>query len=163
MIARNHGLAVDMDTLIAQAVEEKRAIVAVTGIRTLPGVMAAVERLGRASKLAVVTGASPPRPGTRWWAPASPGSSRRGRRRRLHDRQAVARAVPAGDRAPGRQRARSIAIEDATPGILSARAAGARVIAVRAGNFAAHDLSPADVVVDTLDDVTDELTARLLA
>ena len=58
-------------------------------------------------------------------------------------------------------RGRSIAIEDATPGILSARAAGARVIAVRAGNFAGYDLSPADVVVDTLDDVTDELIARL--
>ena len=37
------------------------------------------------------------------------------------------------------------------------------MIAVRAGNFAGYDLSPADVVVDTLDDVTDELIARLLA
>ena len=69
-----------------------------------------------------------------------------------------------GDRAPGRRcAAQSIAIEDATPGILSARAAGARVIAVRAGNFAGYDLSPADVVVDTLDDVTDDVCARLLA
>ncbi len=58
--------------------------------------------------------------------------------------------------------ARSIAIEDATPGILSARAAGARVIAVRAGNFAGYDLSAADVVVDTLDDITDDVCARLL-
>ena len=59
--------------------------------------------------------------------------------------------------------ARSIVIEDATPGILSARAAGLRVIAVQAGNFVGYDLSPADVVVDTLDEVTDELCARLLA
>jgi hypothetical protein len=36
------------------------------------------------------------------------------------------------------------------------------VIAVRAGNFAGYDLSPADLVVDTLDDVTDEVVARLL-
>ena len=34
---------------------------------------------------------------------------------------------------------------------------------MRAGNFAGYDLSAADVVVDTLDDVTDELCARLLA
>jgi hypothetical protein len=34
---------------------------------------------------------------------------------------------------------------------------------VQAGNFAGYDLSPADVVVDTLDQVTDELCARLLA
>ena len=56
-----------------------------------------------------------------------------------------------------------VAIEDATPGILSAKAAGARAIGVRAGNFAGYDLSPADVVVDTLDDVTDELCARLVS
>ena len=57
----------------------------------------------------------------------------------------------------GARAERSIAVEDATPGILSARAAGARVIAVRAGNFIGYDLSAADVVVDTLADLTDEL------
>jgi len=56
-----------------------------------------------------------------------------------------------------------VAIEDATPGILAARAAGARVVAVRVGNFAGYDLSPADVIVETLDEVTDELVGRLLA
>jgi len=58
---------------------------------------------------------------------------------------------------------RSIAIEDATPGILSARAAGARVVGVRAGNFAGLDLSPADLVVDTLSELTDDVCARLVA
>ena len=47
--------------------------------------------------------------------------------------------------------------------ILSGRAAGARVIGVRAGNFVGYDLSPAHVVVDTLAEVSDELIARLLA
>ena len=153
-----------MTPLIAQAVDEKRAIVAVTGHRTLPGVRSAVERLGRASKLAVVTGASTAEARD---ALAGAGIARlfpvvvaaedykHGKPSPEPYLQAIA--------APGRQRARSIAIEDATPGILSARAAGARVIAVRAGNFAGYDLSPADVVVDTLDDVTDELIARLLA
>ena len=58
---------------------------------------------------------------------------------------------------------RCIVVEDATPGILAGLAAGARVIAVRAGNFVGYDLSPADVVVDTLTDVTDELCAELIA
>ena len=34
---------------------------------------------------------------------------------------------------------------------------------MRAGNFAGYDLSAADVVVDTLDEVGDELCARLVA
>ena len=63
----------------------------------------------------------------------------------------------------GANPARSIAIEDATPGILSARAAGMRVIAVRAGNFAGYALSPADVVLETLEEVTDDLCAGLIA
>jgi beta-phosphoglucomutase-like phosphatase (HAD superfamily) len=56
-----------------------------------------------------------------------------------------------------------VVIEDATPGILAGRAAGARVVAVRAGNFVGYDLSAAHVVVDTLADVTDELCASLTA
>ena len=58
---------------------------------------------------------------------------------------------------------RAIVFEDATPGIQAARAAGLKVIAIRAGNFAGYDLSEADVVVDTLDEVGDDLCARLVA
>ena len=152
-----------MHQLIAEAVAEKRALIAVSGFRPLPGAVNAVKRFARTSKLAVVTGASTAE------AHRRAGGNRRprlhggaGGRRGLHARQAGARAVRPGDRAPGRRCAQSIAIEDATPGILSARAAGARVIAVRAGNFAGYDLSPADVVVDTLDEVTDDALARLL-
>ena len=153
-----------MPQLIAEAVEEKRALLATSGYRALPGAVSAVRRLSRGrSKLAVVTGRQHARRRTtRWRASALTDSSRV-----LVAAEDYPRGKPApepyapGDRAPGRRRAaRSIAIEDATPGILSARAAGARVIAVRAGNFAGYDLSPADVVVDTLDDVTDDADAR---
>jgi HAD superfamily hydrolase (TIGR01509 family) len=164
MIVRNHGLTVGMDALIAQAVEEKRAIVAATGLRTLPGVRAILERLTQASKLAVVTGAS-----TAEAIDALVGAGIAGyfpvvvaAEDYAHGKPSPEPYVQAIERL-GVSAQRSIAIEDATPGILSARAAGARVIAVRAGNFAGHDLSPADVVVDTLDDITDELAARLLA
>jgi beta-phosphoglucomutase len=57
----------------------------------------------------------------------------------------------------------SIVIEDAEPGILAGKAAGARVIAVRSANFLGYDQSAADVVVDTLDQVSDELLERLWA
>ena len=58
MVARNHALAVPMHQLIAEAVEEKRALIAVSGFRPLPGAVNAVKRFARTSKLAVVTGAS---------------------------------------------------------------------------------------------------------
>ena len=48
-IAARHGLAVDMDTLIAAAVEEKRALVQEKGLPVLPGAVEAVRRLGSRS------------------------------------------------------------------------------------------------------------------
>ncbi len=164
MVARDHALAVPMTQLIAEAVAEKRALLAHSGYRALPGAIGAVQRFARRSKLAIVTGAST--------AEARDAIAGIG----ITDHVAVlvaAEDYTHGKPAPepyaqaiarlGVSAARSIAIEDATPGILSARAAGARVIAVRAGNFVGYDLSPADVVVDTLDDVTDEMCARLVA
>ena len=164
MVARDHALAVPMTQLIAEAVAEKRALLAHSGYRALPGAIGAVQRFARRSKLAIVTGAST--------AEARDAITGLG----ITDHVAVlvaAEDYSHGKPAPdpyaqaiarlGVSAARSIAIEDATPGILSARAAGARVIAVRAGNFVGYDLSPADIVVDTLDDVTDEMCARLVA
>jgi HAD superfamily hydrolase (TIGR01509 family) len=164
MVARNHGLTVPMQQLIAEAVDEKRGLLATSGYRELPGAVRAVRRFARTSKLAVVTGAST--------------AEARDALAGIGITDAIAVLVAAEDYASGKPApepylqaiarlgvtaARSIAVEDATPGILAARAAGARVIAVRAGNFAGYDLSPADVVVDTLDDVTEDMCARLVA
>jgi HAD superfamily hydrolase (TIGR01509 family) len=164
LIARNHSLPVTMPQLIVEAVEEKRELMAGVGHRALPGAVAAVKRFARASKLAVVSGASTSEVkdalagiGVTEYFPLVIAAEdyTHGKPAPEPYTQAITRlGVSAG---------RSIAIEDATPGILSARAAGARVIAVRAGNFAGYDLSPADLVVDTLDDVTDEVVAGLLA
>lgn len=164
LIARNHGLTASMRAVIDAAVDEKQALIAEGGHRALPGAVATVRRLARRSKMAVVSGAS---------------------RREVFDALGgigllaeFPLVVAAEDYTHGKPSpepyaqalvrlradpARSIAIEDATPGILSARAAGLRVIAVRAGNFAGYDLSPADVVVGTLEEVTDELCAGLIA
>ncbi|MEA2700806.1 MAG: hypothetical protein QOI66_5077 [Myxococcales bacterium] len=164
MVARNHALPVTMPALIAAAVEQKRGLLAASGYRALPGAVAGVRRLASRSRMAVVSGASRVEVQD---ALSSLGVS--ALFQVVLGAEDYLRGKPAPDSyqlamthlqvTPGR----CIAIEDATPGILSARAAGARVIAVRAGNFAGYDLSPADVVVDTLDDVTDELCDRLIA
>jgi len=164
LIVRKHGLTVARDELIAAAVDEKRGLLSAGGHRALPGAVELIRRLATRSKLAVVSGAS------------------RGEVLDALGGIGVLDAIPVvvgaedythGKPSPepylrglallGAQAARTIAVEDATPGILSARAAGTRVIGVRAGNFAGYDLSPADVVVDTLADVTDELCARLVS
>jgi HAD superfamily hydrolase (TIGR01509 family) len=162
-IVGNHRLDLPMAVLIEAAVEEKRALLA-AGYRALAGAVAAVRRLGRRSQLAVVSGASH---GEVVDALESLG---------VTDAFAFvmgAEDYPRGKPAPdpyvlamkrlGAAPARTVVLEDATPGITSALAAGARVVGVRAGNFSGYDLSAAHVVVDTLDEVTDELVARLVA
>jgi HAD superfamily hydrolase (TIGR01509 family) len=163
MVARNHELSVSMPALIASAVDEKRGLLA-DGYRALPGAVATVRRLARRSPLAVVSGASRVEVLD---ALASLG---------VRDAFQVvlgAEDYPRGKPAPdsyqmavnqlGVAAARCIAIEDATPGILSACAAGVRVVGVQAGNFSGYDLSAAHIVVDTLDDVTDQLCDSLMA
>ena len=162
-IVRRHGLTLSMPALIASAVCEKRALLAQKGYQALPGAVAAVKRLGRRSQLAVVSGAS---------------------RVEVEDavvslgvRADFAFLLGAEDYARGKphpepsqmamhrfavEPGACIVIEDATPGILAGRAAGARVVAVRAGNFSGYDLSAAHAIVDTLDQITDELCAGLL-
>jgi HAD superfamily hydrolase (TIGR01509 family) len=163
MVAGNHHLAIEMPALIALAVEEKRGLLAATGYTALPGAVAAVHRLARRSQMAVVSGASRVEIAD---ALASLGVTSSfqlilGAEDYQHGKPAPDSYAMAMARL-GATPSRSIAIEDATPGILSARAAGARVIAVRAGNFAGYDLSPADVVVDTLDDITNQLCDGLI-
>ena len=163
MLARNHQLGVTMPELIAAAVDEKRGLLAEAGYRALPGAVACVRRLAGRTRLAVVSGASRVEV-----QDALLSLDVRSLFEVVLGAEDYARGKPAPDSYAlamshlGVTPARSIAIEDATPGILSARAAGARVIAVRAGNFAGYDLSPADVVVDTLADVTDQLCDRLI-
>jgi HAD superfamily hydrolase (TIGR01509 family) len=162
-IVGNHRLELPMAVLIEAAVEEKRALMA-AGYRALAGAVAAVRRLGRRSKLAVVSGASH---GEVVDAVESLGVT--DAFAFLLGAEDYPRGKPAPDpyalamRRLGAAPARTIVLEDATPGITSALAAGARVVGVRAGNFSGYDLSSAHVVVETLDDVTDELVDRLVS
>jgi beta-phosphoglucomutase-like phosphatase (HAD superfamily) len=162
-IVGNHRLDVSMAVLIEAAVQEKRGLLA-AGYRALAGAVAAVRRLARRSPLAVVSGASH---GEVVDALESLGITD------AFQFVMGAEDYPRGKPAPdpyamamvrlGAAPARTVVLEDATPGIVSALAAGARVVGVRAGNFSGYDLSAAHVVVDTLDEVTDDLLARLVA
>jgi HAD superfamily hydrolase (TIGR01509 family) len=154
-IRRECGLDVEMDVLIAAAVEEKRALFASKGYQALPGALALVRRLHARAGLAVVSGSS-----------------------RVEVRETIA-GIGLADcfdqllgaeelnqtamRLLGVEPRAAIVIEDAEPGILSGKAAGARVIAVRRGNFMGYDQSAADAVVDTLEQVSDGLLDSLWA
>jgi HAD superfamily hydrolase (TIGR01509 family) len=165
-IVARHGIKIGMDALIARAVDEKRALLAVTGHRALPDAVATVHRLARQSPLAIASGASrvEVRDAIEGIGIADCFQVVLGAEDYAHGKPAPDPYLLAMDKLGVRAlAARCIVIEDATPGILSGRAAGARVIAVRAGNFVGYDLSPADIVVDTLAEVTDDLCARLIA
>ena len=165
LLSAAHGLQVSMETLIASAVDEKRALMVSSGHRALPMAVETVRRFSARCPLAIVSGAS--RVEVR---DAVEGIGVAGYFQVVLGAEDYARGKPAPDayllamdllgvRAAA---GRCIVVEDATPGILSGRAAGAHVIGVRVGNFVGYDLSAADAVVDTLADVTDELCARLL-
>jgi beta-phosphoglucomutase-like phosphatase (HAD superfamily) len=52
-------------------------------------------------------------------------------------------------------------VEDSAAGIAAGRAAGACVVAVRAGNFHGQDQRDAHRVIDTLDELTEDLLRRV--
>lgn len=163
-LRQRHGLDVSLERIIEVAVDEKRAIQAGRGAPELPGARATVERLARRTRLAVVSGAS---------------------RVEVHESiealglsAAFALLLGAEDYGRGKPDPEPyrlamerlgvapegcVVIEDATAGVQAGRAAGARVVGVRAGNWSGADLSEADLVIDTLGDLTDDLVDRLIA
>jgi len=144
-------------------VEEKRQLLAHKGYQPLPGARDAVKRLGRRAALAVVSGASRVEV-----SEAIVGLGMLGDFQVLLGAEDYSKGKP--DPEPyltamqllAVQPAACIVVEDAEPGILAGRAAGAHVIAVRAANYLGYDQSAAHVVLDTLDEMTDELCDRLL-
>jgi HAD superfamily hydrolase (TIGR01509 family) len=161
-IQRDYGLQVDMGVLIAAAVEEKRVLFATQGYQALPGALALVHRLCGRAGLAIVSGSS-----------------------RVEVRETIAgigltecfqHLLGAEDYSQGKPHPEGyqsamrllgvepracIVIEDAEPGILAGKAAQAHVIAVRRANFMGYDQSAADVIVDTLEEVSDDLLEKL--
>jgi HAD superfamily hydrolase (TIGR01509 family) len=163
-LRRENGMTVEMDELIAAAVEEKRALFATRGYEALPGAATLVRRLRGRVRLAIVSGSS-----------------------RVEVRETIAGIglsdcfdclLGAEDYGQGKPHPEPyltamrllevspqacLVIEDSEPGIRSGKAAGARVIAVQRANFLGSDQSAADAIVDTLEQADDRLLDELWA
>jgi HAD superfamily hydrolase (TIGR01509 family) len=115
-----------------------------------------VRRLGAARPLAIVTGSSRVEA-----AQALDALGLRDAFRVVLAAEDVPRSKPAPDgylaaaAALGVAPPECLVIEDSAHGIAAGRAAGARVVAVSAGNFAGHDQRGAERVLATLDEITD--------
>jgi HAD superfamily hydrolase (TIGR01509 family) len=163
-IQRECGLDVEMDVLITAAVEEKRALFANKGYQALPGALALVRRLHGRAGLAVVSGSS-----CIEVRETIEGIGLSACFDHLLGAEAYGRGKPHPEpyltamRLLGVPPQACIVIEDAEPGIRAGKAAGAAVIAVRQANFLGYDQSGADVIVDTLEQITDDLLDRLWA
>jgi sugar-phosphatase len=161
LAARYPALGWTRDQLIARTAATRVEVFAEVGLTILPGAVEAVRRLAHLP-LAIVTGSSREEAGQALAALGLADAFRV-----VLASEDVPRSKPEPDGyaaaaahlavAPGE----CLVLEDSAHGIAAARAAGARVVAVRAGNFAGHDQSAAHHIVDTLDDVTLDLLARL--
>jgi len=165
-LAKAHGLSVSMDQMIASAVDEKRVLLERGGHRALPSAVETIHRLAAAGvPLAIASGASRVEVrdaiqgiGVARFFPVALGAEDYPRGKPAPDPYLMAM-----DRLGVRAEAnRCVVIEDATPGVLAGKAAGARVIGVRVGNFVGYDLSASDLVVDTLADITDDCLRQLV-
>lgn len=150
------------DELIRRSAEEREHVFAECGVTRMPGAIEAVERLGRRYPKALVTGSSR--------AEARQSLRALG----LQDAFPVvlasedyARGKPSPDgyleasRLLGVPAKECLVLEDSAAGIAAGRAAGALVVAIRAGNFLQQDQSGAHCIVDTLHDVTGDLILEL--
>jgi HAD superfamily hydrolase (TIGR01509 family) len=164
-LAAAYGIAVSMDELIGRAVAEKRVLMETTGYKALPAAVETVRRLVARCPLAIASGASriEVQDAIRGIGIAEHFRVTLGAEDYTHGKPQPDAYLLAMERLGVRHKPeKCVVIEDATPGILAGLAAGARVIGVRVGNFVGYDLSDADVVVDTLADVTDELLGDLI-
>jgi HAD superfamily hydrolase (TIGR01509 family) len=159
---RQYQFQPPMATLIDAAVAEKRVLFAHKGYQPLPGAAALVRRLSGNVALAIVSGSSDVEV-----RETMAGLGLTDCFRFLLGSEAYGRGKPHPEpyqtamRMLGVSPEGCIVIEDSGPGILAGKAAAARVIAVRRANFLGYDQSAADVIVDTLEDVSDGMLERL--
>lgn len=160
--AQHPELAWSREELIAATAAAHQALCQEVGISVLPGAIAAVRRFAHLGR-AIVTGSS------RVEAEHVLGAiGLAGELDAVITSEDVARSKPSPDgylaaaAALQVEPAVSVVIEDASTGIAAGLAAGAAVIAVRAGNFLGQDQSAAHRIIDTLHDLTPELLAGLV-
>lgn len=157
------SLAWTRDELIAETARAREGVFAEQGITILPGAKEIVARFESVPR-AIVTGSSRVEA-----AQAIAALGLEGAFDLVLAAEDYPRSKPAPDGYLAAARALDVpidgclVIEDSTAGIASGVAAGAIVVAVRAGNFHGQDQSAAPAQVDTLDDITFEMLADLAA
>lgn len=151
------------EELIAATASARVHVFAEVGVTVLPGALAAIERFAHLPR-AIVTGSSRVEA-----AQALDHLGLTGAFSAVIASEDVPRSKPAPDgylaaaRALGTDPRDCLVVEDSASGIAAGLAAGCRVIAVEAGNFARHDQSSAHRVIATLELLTLELLAELAA
>jgi len=161
LCAAHGALAWSRDELIAHTAAHREHVFAEVGITVLPGAVAAVERF-RHLPLGLVTGSSRVEAGQALRALRLEGAFGA-----VVASEDVSRSKPAPDgylaaaATLGVAPAECLVVEDSVAGIAAGRAAGARVVAVAAGNFARHDQSAAHHLLETLEALTLEFVAGL--
>jgi HAD superfamily hydrolase (TIGR01509 family) len=159
---RQYQFEPTMAVLIEAAVEQKRALFAHKGYQPLPGATTLVRRLSSRVALAIVSGSSDVEV-----RETMAGLGLTDCFRFLLGSEAYGRGKPHPEPYQTAMRMLDvlpegcIVVEDSGPGILAGKAAAARVIAVRRANFLGYDQSAADVVVDTLEEVSDDMLEGL--
>ena len=159
---RYPGLGWSRDELIAATAARREEVFAETGLTILPGAQDVIGRFAHLKK-AIVTGSSRVELNQSLLALG------------LADHfeftiasEDVATSKPSPDgylQAAARLQvlpAECLVIEDSEAGIAAGIAARMRVVAVGVGNYADHDQSAAHVQIETLDELTDELVARVM-
>jgi HAD superfamily hydrolase (TIGR01509 family) len=151
------GLTWTRDQLIAATAEAREAVFAEVGMTILPGAAAVLSRFAHLP-LAIVTGSSRVEAAQ---ALAALGAAEAFQA--IFASEDVGSSKPAPDGYLAAARAletppeHCLVVEDSAAGIAAGRAAGCRVVAVRAGNFHGQDQSGAHHIVDSLDELTHDL------
>jgi len=158
------GVELPLPELQRLAAIEREHLVDEQGLHVLPGAVELVRRLGGRYPAAIVSGSS--RAEIAMSVAALEIGSVIGWFVGSED---VAHGKPAPDgylaaaRHLGVEPRRCLVIEDSSAGISAGLDAGMKVVAVRAGNFAGQDQAHADLVVDTLLELDDEVIAGLFS
>jgi HAD superfamily hydrolase (TIGR01509 family) len=144
--------------------ERKRIFSALVPREPMPGILDLLDALGDAGVPLAIASTST----SRWVVPAAERLGVRARFAAVVTGDDVQRRKPAPDvylEAARRLRAdpaRSVAVEDSAPGIISARAAGMKTVAIPHWLTEGHDLSAADLRVAHAGELTLDRLARLL-
>ncbi len=162
LASRYSALAWSRDELIAATAARREEVFAETGLTILPGAREVVQRFSQLS-LAIVTGSSRVEMGQA--LSALDLASHFGVTIASED-VATSKPSPEGylqaAEALGVAASECLVIEDSHAGIAAGLAANMGVVAVSVGNYAEHDQSAAHVQITTLEELNEELFARVM-